>query len=167
MSQSSKYFSLDSIVLLRQLFCSWYQSIFSISIKNDFQQWIQDHRKIQFQNQQEKVVVTLPYRILIILASFWFPSHYMAWSRAIKLTFKSNMKLGFIDGKYKMPPESSLDYDLWGRADNMVTSWILNTISRDMVDTYFYSKELREEIWAMQWPYVIQAVKRNFYNVRR
>lgn len=64
--------------------------------------------------------------------------NYLPWSKAMKLALKAKTKLGFNDGRYQMPEETSPDYDLWGRADSMVISWILNTISKDIVDAYLY-----------------------------
>ena len=56
------------------------------------------------------------------------------------------MKLGFINDKYKMSDEGSLDFKQWNRVDCMVTSWILNFISREIVESFLYTTSARE-LW--------------------
>ncbi|KAK4381633.1 hypothetical protein Sango_2948400 [Sesamum angolense] len=63
----------------------------------------------------------------------------------------AKMKLGFINGKIPKPTESDEDLEQWIRADYMVTSWVLNSISKDIVESFLYTsttKELWEELEA-------------------
>ncbi|KAL0315223.1 UNVERIFIED_CONTAM: hypothetical protein Scaly_2876000 [Sesamum calycinum] len=56
------------------------------------------------------------------------------------------MKLGFINGKNPKPEESDESYEQWERADNMVISWILNSISKDIVESFLYIDIIRD-LW--------------------
>lgn len=58
-------------------------------------------------------------------------------------------KLGFIDGRCKQPEEKEPNYEQWLKVDCMVRSWILNSISKDIVETFLYvntAKELWDEL---------------------
>ncbi|KAL0417015.1 UNVERIFIED_CONTAM: hypothetical protein Slati_3533400 [Sesamum latifolium] len=58
----------------------------------------------------------------------------------------AKMKLGFINGKNQKPAEDSEDYEQWVRNDCMVTSWILNSISKEIVESFLYINSARE-LW--------------------
>lgn len=73
-------------------------------------------------------------------------SNYMSWSRSINLALGAKEKLGFLNGRYEKPIQDSVDYDKWIRADCMVTSWILNSISKDRVEALLYANSARE-LW--------------------
>ncbi|KAH0731766.1 hypothetical protein KY289_002954 [Solanum tuberosum] len=47
-------------------------------------------------------------------------------------------KLGFINGECMKPSPQSPDYRQWERCDAMVTSWILNSPSKDIADSVEY-----------------------------
>ncbi|XP_057994939.1 uncharacterized protein LOC110651461 [Hevea brasiliensis] len=58
-------------------------------------------------------------------------------------------KLGFVDGRYEATAASSTTFDKWRKVDSMVTSWILSSLSKELVDAFIYapsSKDLWEEI---------------------
>lgn len=72
--------------------------------------------------------------------------NFLTWSRSMRLALCAKVKLGFIDGRYKKPSETDVDYDRWKRADSMVTSWLLNSISKEIVNCFMYSESARE-LW--------------------
>ncbi|XP_016439476.2 uncharacterized protein LOC107765351 [Nicotiana tabacum] len=58
-------------------------------------------------------------------------------------------KVGFITGKCKKPNTDDTTYDQWARWDDMVTSWILNSLSKDLTDSLQYvgdAKKLWQEL---------------------
>nr|CAN80551.1 hypothetical protein VITISV_004742 [Vitis vinifera] len=48
-------------------------------------------------------------------------------------------KLGFVDGSLPRPSATDLLFDVWNHCNNMVTSWILNVVSRDTVRVFCIS----------------------------
>ncbi|KAL0373067.1 UNVERIFIED_CONTAM: Retrovirus-related Pol polyprotein from transposon RE2 [Sesamum calycinum] len=60
--------------------------------------------------------------------------NYLNWSHAIKRSLRAKMKLGFIDGTLVKPDVSDAAFEKWIRVDSMVTTWILNLISKDIVE---------------------------------
>ena len=73
-------------------------------------------------------------------------SNYLTWSRSMKIVLIAKQKLGFVNGKYVQPDMNSKEYEAWLRADSMVISWILNSISKDIVDAFLYTNTAKE-LW--------------------
>ncbi|XP_019053968.1 PREDICTED: uncharacterized protein LOC104601120 isoform X1 [Nelumbo nucifera] len=73
-------------------------------------------------------------------------NNYLSWSRLIKIALGAKVKLEFIDGRCVMPEEDSADYDQWIRVDCMIRSWILNSISKEIVEAFLYASTARE-LW--------------------
>uniref|UniRef100_A0A2C9V087 Retrotransposon Copia-like N-terminal domain-containing protein n=1 Tax=Manihot esculenta TaxID=3983 RepID=A0A2C9V087_MANES len=62
-------------------------------------------------------------------------ANYLLWSRSMLIAF--------------MPEEDLSKHEEWIKADNIVTSWILNSIAKEIVNVVLYAsnaKELWEEI---------------------
>ncbi|XP_075101952.1 uncharacterized protein LOC142177370 [Nicotiana tabacum] len=68
------------------------------------------------------------------------------WRRSILIALSAKNKLGFIDGTCIEPKLDSADYPLWSRANDMVTSWLLNSLSKDIGNSVIYSKTARN-LW--------------------
>lgn len=90
-------------------------------------------------------------------------NNYLSWSRSMRIALSAKVKLGFINGKCKMPEENSTNFDQWKRVDCMVTSWLLNSISKGIVDTFLYTasamelwKELEERFGESNGPLLYQ-----------
>lgn len=57
---------------------------------------------------------------------------YRSWRRGILRVLSVKNKVGFITGKYKKPDPDSATLGQWDRCDDMVTSWILKSVSKDL-----------------------------------
>jgi hypothetical protein len=73
--------------------------------------------------------------------------NYQTWSRAIIMSFSSKNKLGFIDETISQPKNSSEDFSQWNHCNNMVKSWLLNSISHDICTSVIYCN-LASDIWS-------------------
>lgn len=71
---------------------------------------------------------------------------YVGWKRGILIALSAKNKLGFIDGSIVEPKISSERYKSWSRCNDMVISWLLNALSREIVESVLYSKTARY-IW--------------------
>lgn len=71
---------------------------------------------------------------------------YRSWRIGILRALSVKNKLGFITGKCKKPNPDSVNLDQWERCDDMVTSWILNSLSKDLVDSLQYVNDAKE-LW--------------------
>ena len=72
--------------------------------------------------------------------------NYYQWSCAVKVALSAKMKLGLIDGTLICPPVSSPHYVLWSRCNDMVLSWLLNSVSAEIRDSVSYFS-IAKEIW--------------------
>ncbi|KAL5796664.1 hypothetical protein ACOSQ2_001484 [Xanthoceras sorbifolium] len=72
--------------------------------------------------------------------------NFLTWSRSVKIALGVKLKLGFIDGSYKVPNKDSPLYDQWTRVNCMITSWILNSKSKDIVEAFLYASTAKE-LW--------------------
>ena len=73
-------------------------------------------------------------------------SNYLTWSRSMKIALIAKQKLGFVNGKCVQSDMNSKEYEGWLRADSMVISWILNSISKDIVDAFLYTNTAKD-LW--------------------
>ncbi|KAL0288879.1 UNVERIFIED_CONTAM: Retrovirus-related Pol polyprotein from transposon TNT 1-94 [Sesamum calycinum] len=71
---------------------------------------------------------------------------FLAWSRLVRITLGAKMELGYINSKILKPSEDSKEFEQWNRANYMVTSWLLNSISKDIVESFLYVNSARE-LW--------------------
>ncbi|KAL0437102.1 UNVERIFIED_CONTAM: hypothetical protein Sradi_0418100 [Sesamum radiatum] len=60
-------------------------------------------------------------------------TNFLAWQRAVYVSLGTKMKLGFINGSFPCPAVGSTSYEQWRRVDLTVTSWIWNSMSKDIV----------------------------------
>lgn len=64
----------------------------------------------------------------------------------MKITLGAKVKLGFINRKCEVPSEDSLDYEQQICVDCRVTSWILTSISKDIIEAFLYATSTRD-LW--------------------
>lgn len=73
--------------------------------------------------------------------------NYNTWSRSVMMALIAKNKIRFIDGSLSSPPPSSeVMYHAWTRSNNMVLSWLLNSISKDIAASVLYTNTA-EEMW--------------------
>lgn len=71
---------------------------------------------------------------------------FQAWKRSVRIALSARNKLGLVDGSVHQPSESDILYGNWERTNNMVISWILNSVEKDIADSLLYCNNARE-IW--------------------
>ena len=74
--------------------------------------------------------------------------NYISWSRAMQLAISVKNKIGFLDGSIPKPSLSDQSlYTAWIRNNNMVISWILNSVSKEISSSILYD-ESASAIWS-------------------
>ena len=63
---------------------------------------------------------------------------YGSWRRSVLRALSAKNKLGFVNGDCKKPGVNSAHIRHWERCDDMVTSWILNSLSEEIYDSVEY-----------------------------
>lgn len=89
-------------------------------------------------------------------------NNFLIWSRSIRRALAAKNKIGFIN---RAVPESAREpeQNAWKRNDEMVSSWIINSISKDIVETFVYASsttrlwmDLEEQFGASKGPQIYQ-----------
>ncbi|KAJ9554960.1 hypothetical protein OSB04_009574 [Centaurea solstitialis] len=96
--------------------------------------------------EPSKVDSSSPYHIhpsdhpgLILISKTLNGDNYSGWKRAMSLALNSKNKLGFVDGSFKQPKETDSDaFGSWSRCNDMVHSWIINTLDPEIADSVMY-----------------------------
>ncbi|XP_059315522.1 uncharacterized protein LOC132066174 [Lycium ferocissimum] len=68
------------------------------------------------------------------------------WKRAMWIALTAKNKAGFIDGTTAEPAVGSDLHPSWSRSNNMVISWLLNSLSRDISESVLYYHTAKD-IW--------------------
>ncbi|KAM1630383.1 hypothetical protein ACFX2K_018526 [Malus domestica] len=66
--------------------------------------------------------------------------NYLPWSRAISLALGGRSKLEYINGSIGPPERSSTSYGAWHANDQLVMSWILNSMKPKLSELFSYSE---------------------------
>lgn len=64
----------------------------------------------------------------------------------MEIALRAKNKFAFVEGKLALLKDGSKDYEKWRQCDYMVTSWILNSISKDLVGSFLYATIARD-LW--------------------
>ena len=75
---------------------------------------------------------------LILVSHQLSGPNFHTWRRAMVMALTAKNKLVFINGALPCPPFIDLLFAIWSRCDSMVSSWILNAVSKEIVDSLFY-----------------------------
>ncbi|KAL0451586.1 UNVERIFIED_CONTAM: hypothetical protein Slati_1136700 [Sesamum latifolium] len=90
---------------------------------------------------------------LALMSSPLNGTNFLAWQHAVYVSLGKKMKLGFIDGSISRPAFGSANFEQWRRVNLIVTSWIWNSMSKDIVETFMYCASSHELWLAIQTRY--------------
>ncbi|XP_075083599.1 uncharacterized protein LOC142167336 [Nicotiana tabacum] len=71
---------------------------------------------------------------------------FVAWRKSMLVSLSTKNKLELINGRHDKPTEDSPYYPYWERCNDMVISWITNSLSREMA-TSVLGYDTAREIW--------------------
>lgn len=66
-------------------------------------------------------------------------SNYLSCSRTFIIALRAKDKIEFIGGKGIIPDPNSTLHRKWQKADNMIISWILNFLSKELASAFVYT----------------------------
>lgn len=108
-----------------------------------------------------------------LVSTVFSGTNFVRWSRNIKRGLIAKNKEGFINGEIVKHDVVSKDYQKWKRADFMVVSWILSSMSSELADDFGYIesvvdlwRELNERFGQTNGPLVYQ-LKKEIDNLRQ
>ncbi|XP_076950636.1 uncharacterized protein LOC143623673 [Bidens hawaiensis] len=82
---------------------------------------------------------------MILVLNVFDGTEFGAWKRAMTIASLANNKLCFVNNTLVMPSDEQ-QMVLWKRCNDMVISWILNTLTRDIRDNVLYA-ETAKALW--------------------
>lgn len=112
---------------------------------------------------------------LLLVSKKLTGDNYNSWCRAMKISLTAKNKTGFITGTIKEPSaiKKPEDHALWQRCNDMVLSWILNSLEPDLADLvlscttpYAIWEDLRERFALGKAPRIFQ-VQRDIYKIEQ
>ncbi|XP_019251339.1 PREDICTED: uncharacterized protein LOC109230278 [Nicotiana attenuata] len=80
------------------------------------------------------------------LAVLFYGIGYRSWRRSVLRALSFKNKLGFINAESRRPSPDSPQFRQWERCDDMVTSWILNSLAKEISDSVEYVND-SAELW--------------------
>ncbi|XP_070054846.1 uncharacterized protein [Nicotiana tomentosiformis] len=86
----------------------------------------------------------LDYPSMNLVSSTFDGKSYGAWRRAVVIALSAKNKLGFIDGTFSIPDENSSLQSAWARGNDMVLSWLLNSLSKEITESVLYSYNTKD-----------------------
>ncbi|KAB2600410.1 hypothetical protein D8674_010681 [Pyrus ussuriensis x Pyrus communis] len=87
--------------------------------------------------------------------------NYLPWTRAVSLALGGRSKLGYVNGAIAAPATSSPTYASWLCKDQLVMSWLLNSMERRTAKIFNYS-ESSMHLWKQ-----VEEMYRNQNNAAR
>ena len=84
---------------------------------------------------------------MILVSQLLNGDNYSSWSRSMSIALSVKNKLGFVDGTIVKPSGTDLLLlNSWVRNNNIVISWILNSVSKEISASILFS-DSAVEIW--------------------
>ncbi|KAF7825204.1 uncharacterized protein G2W53_016368 [Senna tora] len=80
---------------------------------------------------------------MTLVASQLIGPNYLSWSLAVKTALEAKDKLGFVDGSIK-EPEDPVEHKRWKPVDSMVKSWLTNSLTKDLSETFMFCNSVKE-----------------------
>ncbi|XP_009631446.1 uncharacterized protein [Nicotiana tomentosiformis] len=82
-----------------------------------------------------------------LVSSAFDGNRYRDWRRAVIIALSAKNKLEFIDGTMVVPKADSGIQQAWARCNDMVLSWLLNSLSKEIAESVLYSQSAND-LWS-------------------
>ncbi|XP_024020927.1 uncharacterized protein LOC112091466 [Morus notabilis] len=83
---------------------------------------------------------------LVLVSHPLTESNYNTWRRSMLMALNAKNKVGFVDGTLPRPPAADLTFSFWSRCNSMVTSLLLNSVTKEIRDNLLYLDSARD-VW--------------------
>lgn len=85
---------------------------------------------------------------MILVSQLLYGDNYNTWSRSMLMALTTNIKTGFVDGSIPIPTNSSNpQYSSWTRCNNIVLSWQLNSVFKEIAISIIFI-DTTKEVWS-------------------
>lgn len=83
---------------------------------------------------------------MVLIATPLTGSNFLNWSRSVRRALAAQSKLELIDGTLLEPTPETSYYKQWIRTDAMISSWIINSISKELSSGFTHIPNTRK-LW--------------------
>ncbi|KAH9725530.1 protein kinase domain-containing protein [Citrus sinensis] len=100
----------------------------------------------------------------VLVSQLLTGDNYPTWRRAIRMALSAKNKMGFVNGTILKPegPEAAE----WERCNDMVLSWLLNSISPDIANSVIYA-DTAKEVWDDLYNHFSQGNLARIFQIKR
>ena len=89
-----------------------------------------------------------------------------SWKRTFLIALSYKNKIGFIDGKVSRPADDSPLLPYWQRCNDLVVSWILNALHKDISGSVLYC-DTAQQMWNELLERFGQSNKAKLFQIKR
>ncbi|KAL5541857.1 hypothetical protein UlMin_009567 [Ulmus minor] len=82
-----------------------------------------------------------------LVSSLFTGNNINSWSRAMHMALIAKNKFSLVDGTISKPDIDDLSYRTWSRCNNMVTSWVIHAVSKEIAESIMYIDNACD-VWA-------------------
>ncbi|XP_060959157.1 uncharacterized protein LOC133030435 [Cannabis sativa] len=83
---------------------------------------------------------------LVLVSTVLNGTNYQPWKRGITMALTAKYKIAFINGFLPRPEPGNIYLNSWLRCNNMVMSWLINSVSSEIAQSIMYF-DLATEMW--------------------
>ncbi|KAF5478995.1 hypothetical protein F2P56_005510, partial [Juglans regia] len=83
----------------------------------------------------------------ILVTQVLIGDNYHTWRRSMLMALTAKNKIGFVNGSITKPAVTSPFFHSWTRCNNMILSWLLNSLSKEIAASVIYV-ESANEVWS-------------------
>ncbi|XP_040998951.1 uncharacterized protein LOC121244808 [Juglans microcarpa x Juglans regia] len=83
----------------------------------------------------------------ILVTQVLIGNNYHTWRRSMLMALTAKNKVGFVDGSIAKPVGTSSLFHSWTRCNNMILSWLLNSLAKEIAASVIYV-ESAKEVWS-------------------
>ncbi|XP_033517648.1 uncharacterized protein [Nicotiana tomentosiformis] len=84
------------------------------------------------------------YPRISLVSSMFDEKIYGDWRRVVVIALSAKNKLGFINGSLVIPTADSGLQKHWARCNDMVLSWLLKSLSKEIAESVLYSQSAKD-----------------------
>ncbi|RVW94694.1 Ankyrin repeat-containing protein [Vitis vinifera] len=103
---------------------------------------------------------------MVLVSKVLEGDNYSTWSRAMRISLSAKDKIGFITGSIKPPSSTDDSFPSWQCCNDMVISWLLNSIHPNIANNVIYA-ETAVGIWANLRERFSQGNNSRIYQIKR
>ncbi|OMO58875.1 hypothetical protein CCACVL1_25293 [Corchorus capsularis] len=92
-----------------------------------------------------------------LVSTILIGDNYSSWNQAMMTALSAKNKFAFVNGTLQQPESSSSLYPLWARCNDMVKSWLLNSVSKEIASSIIF-----ETSAATMWTDLKESVNRAY-----